>query len=356
MLLIIIEIIVGLAVLALMGGLIYYFLLRIEVHEQQKVVIERLGKYHRVLEPGWRIKWPLIERKKRFREEEGRMTDYIDLRERTADLAKQQVITKDKIELTVDSVVYYQISDAYKAVYAQKDVLGAIHQKIKTELRNVIGNIDLEQLIRGQQEINDQLQAKLQASANDWGLTLRSIELQSITPPESYKRVSEAELEVQKARLEVQQAELAKQAAIERAQGLKQASILEAEGEAEKINQIYSAIHAGNPNDELLKIKYLEALEKIAAGQATKIFMPFPANPTGDNFFQQAFGMAAGIDAYRAPAEPAPPPPPKSVQPAVKPPSQNQTTPIVQSSDPNKKIIRRVVVKRPTPPPDANKK
>jgi regulator of protease activity HflC (stomatin/prohibitin superfamily) len=219
--LLLIEIIVGLAVFALMGGLIYYFLLRIEVHEQQKVVIERLGKYHRVLEPGWRIKWPLIERKKRFKEEGDRMTDYIDLRERTADLAKQQVITKDKIELTVDSVVYYQISDAYKAVYAQKDVLGAIHQKIKTELRNVIGNIDLEQLIRGQQEINDQLQAKLQASANDWGLTLRSIELQSITPPESYKRVSEAELEVQKARLEVQQAELAKQAAIERAQGLK---------------------------------------------------------------------------------------------------------------------------------------
>jgi len=336
---------VGIILGLLAIGAIGYYLLKFDVREQQAMVIERIGKYNRTLSPGWHLKWPLIERKRKFKEEDGQMTDYIDLRERTADLAKQEVITKDKIQVTVDSIVYYQISDPFKAIYSQKDVLGAIHQKIKTELRNVIGDTDLDQLVKGQQQINEQLQAKLQESAKDWGLTLRSIELQSVIPPESYKKVSEAELELEKAKLE-------RQAAIERAEGRKQASILEAEGEAEKINQIYSAIHKGNPNEELLKIKYLEALEKIADGKATKVFMPFPANPTSDNFFQQAFGMAAGLDAYKSSSESDAP---ETKRPALPQPSQSQTTPVNQSEEfPRKRIIRRIV-RRPITPPDSTK-
>jgi regulator of protease activity HflC (stomatin/prohibitin superfamily) len=318
-------------VVAVIGGGVYFFM-KIEVREQQKVVIERLGKYCRVLDPGWNIKWPFIDRKRQFCEDDGRMIDYVDLRERTADLPEQLVITKDKIEVRVDSVAYYQISDAYKAIYSQKNVLNAINQKIKTELRNVIGDTELSQLVKDQESISQLLQSRLQESAKDWGITLRSVELQAVTPPESFKRVSEAEIEVKRAKLE-------REAAIERAEGRKQASILEAEGEAEKINKIYSAIHAGNPNDELLKIKYLEALEKIADGKATKVFMPFPTNPGGGDFFQQAFGMAAGLDAYKTPngeAEPKPGPGAAPGQAAA-------------GNTGERRLIKRVI-KKPVPP------
>jgi regulator of protease activity HflC (stomatin/prohibitin superfamily) len=237
------------------------------------------------------------------------------------------VITSDNVQLEVDSMAYYQITDPQKAVYGVNDVVLAVNQLIKTVLRDVIGDTMLQQLLSGREEINEKLRDQVVRASGDWGITIRSVELQSVTPPHTYvdamRRVSEAEL--------------AKKAAITQAEGEKQAKILEAEGEAEKISRIYGAIHNGNPNDELLKVKYLEALEKIADGKATKVFMPFPANPTGDNFFQQAFGMAAGLDAYHAP---------ESKNPSEK------TTPIVNSEEqkPRKKVIRRVV-KKPAPKP-----
>ncbi len=338
---------IGLLVLVIVGVIYVIIYLRknspfFTVKEQQAVVIERLGKFRRVVGPGIHWMTPLIEKRRKFVEENGQETDYIDQRERTADLPSQQVITKDKIELTVDSVAYYEVSDPKEAIYSQKNVIGAIHQKIKTELRNVIGDTTLEELIKGQQEINQKLQNRLEGPARDWGIRLRSVELQAVTPPESYSQVSEAELELEKAKLD-------RQAAIERAEGQKQASILQAEGSAEEIDRIKEAILKGgsrdNPNDAFLKIKYLEALQKIADGKATKVFMPFPANPTSDNFFQQAFGMAAGLDAYRAPSE--------SSTEEKKQQLQDQTTPIEQAEGtPRRRIIRRVV-KKPVPPSDS---
>lgn len=304
------------------------------VLEQQAVVIERLGKFHRVVGPGLNFMYPFgIDKRRKFMVGAD-VFDYVDQRERAVDLPSQSVITRDNVQLEVDSMAYYQITDPQKAVYGVDNVVLAVNQLIKTVLRDVIGDTMLQELLSGREEINDKLRDQVVRASGDWGITIRSVELQSVTPPESYVD----------AMRKVSEAELAKKAAITEAEGKKQASILEAEGEAEKISRIYGAIHAGNPNDELLKVKYLEALEKIADGKATKVFMPFPANPGGDNFFQQAFGMAAGIDAYSSKDD-------------EQQKDSEKTIPIkqVREPKPRKKVIRRVVKKPASKPPEAPK-
>jgi regulator of protease activity HflC (stomatin/prohibitin superfamily) len=324
---IVLAVIIIAVLIALIAGNPWY-----TVEEQQAAVVQRLGKFKKVDGPGLHWRWPMIESIRQF-SEGGEEFEFVDQRERSVDLPAQSVITKDNVQLDVDSMAYYQITDPQKAVYNVTDVVFAVNQLIKTVLRDVIGDTSLQQLLSGREEINEKLREQVARASGDWGITIRSVELQSVTPPPTYvdamRRVSEAEL--------------AKKAAITEAEGKKMASILEAEGEAEKINKIYSAIHEGNPNDELLKIKYLEALEKIADGKSTKVFMPFPANPSSGNFFQQAFGMAAGLDAYNAAPDAAAEKP--SSQASA---SQQQTTPITKSDEkPRKKIIRRVVKRKP---------
>lgn len=321
------------------------------VQEQQAVVIERLGKFKRVCGPGWHVIWPFLDKKRKFREG-GVEHEFIDQRERAVDLPKQDVITKDNVQVQVDSMAYYEISDPKKAVYGIDDVIVAVNQLIKTVLRNVIGETTLQEMLSGREAINRKLRDQVENASGDWGITIRSVELQAVTPPPSYVE----------AMRKVSEAELARKADVTKAEGKKQASILEAEGEAEKIDRIYKAIHNGKPTEELLKIKYLEALEKIADGKATKVFMPFPANPSSPNFsFQQAFEMAAGLDAYSSAASPAPAessPPPKAAL-------ESQTTPIPKEQQPvpgeppkpgtpPRKVIRRVV-KRPPGAPETPK-
>lgn len=305
------------------------------VQEQQAVVIEKWGKFNRVVGPGLHLMWPFqIERRRKFTEG-GEVFDAVDQRERSVDLPEQSVITKDNVQLEVDSMAYYQITDPQRAVYGVTDVVVAVNQLIKTILRDVIGDTTLQELLSGREEINEKLREQVARASGDWGITIRSVELQSVTPPQTYvdamRRVSEAEL--------------AKRAAITEAEGKKQASLLQAEGVAGEIERIKEAIEGrgskDNPNDAYLKIKYLEALEKIADGKSTKVFMPFPANPTSGNFFQQAFGMAAGMDAYKAPSD-------ATSETAASQSSQDQTTPINQREGaPRKKKIIRRVVKRP---------
>ncbi len=320
------------------------------VHEQQAVVIERLGKFKRVCGPGMHFIWPVMDRKRRF-QEGGKEHEVIDQRERAVDLPKQMVITKDNVQLQVDSMAYYEITDPKKAIYGVDDVIVAVNQLIKTILRNVIGDTSLQDMLSGREKINRRLRDQVENESGDWGITIRSVELQAVTPPDSYAD----------AMRKVSEAELAKKAEITTAEGKKQAAILEAEGEAEKINQIKQAIHDGKTNEELLKIKYLEALEKIADGKASKVFMPFPSNPANPNFgFQQAFGMAAGLDAYGSGSSPTSP---TSTNSRPSPPTKagNSTTPISAEEKPampgqpvkRKKIIRRVVKKSPKPSSDS---
>lgn len=313
------------------------------VEEQQAVVIQRLGKFSRVCGPGIHFMWPFIESRRKFKEG-GEERESIDQRERAVDLPKQDVITKDNVQVQVDSMAYYEISDPKKAVYGVDDVIVAVNQLIKTVLRNVIGDTTLQEMLSGREAINRRLRDQVENASGDWGITIRSVELQAVSPPDSYvdamRRVSEAEL--------------ARKAEVTKAEGKKQASILEAEGEAEKIDRVYKAIHNGRPTEELLKIKYLEALEKIANGQATKVFMPFPGNPSNPNVgFQHAFEMAAGFDAYSS--DPAGPKQESAA--AAKASSESQTTPIqkeektrqggepAKETTPRKKVIRRVVKK-----------
>lgn len=310
------------------------------VQEQQAVIIERLGKFNRVLGPGMHFTWPFIERRRKFRHGDLEL-DAVDQRERSVDLPAQIVITRDKVQLEVDSIAYYQIAEPERAVYGVDDVIGAVNHLIRTVLRDVIGETNLEDLLSGREKINERLKNQVANASGDWGISIRRVELQAVTPPDSYAD----------AMRKVSEAELAKRAAITEAEGKKEAAILEAEGEAAKIGRVYKAIHDGNPNEELLKIKYLEALEKIADGNATKVFMPFPTNPASSDFsFNQAIGMAAGFDAYSSETTPtnskgtnASPPRPES-----------QTTPIPEAQRPPEQVskakVRRVIRRVPKKP------
>lgn len=286
----------GIIVAAIFIGILIYLILHtpiFTVKEQQAVIIERFGKFNRVLGPGWNFMWPFIEEKRKFKETHGEV-DYVDQRERTVDLPSQTVITFDKVQLEVDSIAYYQISNPERAVYGIDNVIVAVNQLIRTVLRDVIGNTTLEQLLSGRENINKKLQNEVSNASGDWGIAIRRVELQAVTPPPSYAE----------AMRKVSEAELAKKAAITAAEGKKEAARLEAEGEAERISRVYKAIHDGRPTEDLLKIKYLEALAKIADGQATKVFMPFPmasvggGSGGGGDFFQQGLSLAAGMDAY----------------------------------------------------------
>lgn len=330
---------------AILVFLILYFITAnpvFTVQEQQAVIIERLGKFYKVYGPGMHVIFPPFDKRRKIMEG-GELHLFVDQRERSVDLPKQTVITRDNVQLEVDSVAYYEISDPRKAVYGVNDVIDAVNQLIKTVLRDVIGDTMLQELLSGRESINKRLREQVENASGDWGISIRSVELQAVTPPASYaeamRRVSEAEL--------------AKKAEITRAEGKKQASVLEAEGEAEKINRIYQAIHEGNPNDELLKVKYLEALEKIADGKATKVFMPFPANPTSGDFFQQAFGMAAGFDAYNSPVRGE-----RSWEPPrPRPSEESQTTPISseEKAEQPKVVKKKTIIRRvPKKPPDTS--
>jgi regulator of protease activity HflC (stomatin/prohibitin superfamily) len=165
------------------------------VQEQQAVVIERLGKFSKVCGPGIHFMWPFVEKKRKFREG-GVELDFVDQRERAVDLPKQMVITKDNVQLQVDSMAYYEITDPKKAVYGVDDVLVAVNQLIKTVLRNVIGDTTLQEMLSGREAINLRLRDQVENASGDWGITIRSVELQAVSPPESYtdamRKVSEA--------------------------------------------------------------------------------------------------------------------------------------------------------------------
>lgn len=275
------------AIVVLVGTLVYLVINTpiFTVQEQQVVIIERFGKFNRVSKSGFRFMWPFIEKKRKFKEASGEV-EYVDLRERSVDLPAQTVITRDKVQLEVDSIAYYQVSDPGQAIYGVDNVISAVNNLIRTVLRDVIGNTNLDQLLSGREKINDQLKNQVSQASGNWGITISRVELQAVTPPASYAE----------AMRKVSEAELKKTAAIMEAQGKKEAALLEAEGEAARISKVYKAIHEGKPTQELLQIKYLEALQKIADGKATKVFMPFPAG--GNDFLQQGIGMAAGMDAY----------------------------------------------------------
>jgi regulator of protease activity HflC (stomatin/prohibitin superfamily) len=248
-------------------------------------VVERLGRYHRTLTPGLSLVVPFIDR----------LRPLIDLREQVVSFPPQPVITEDNLVVNIDSVIYFQVTDAKAVSYEIANYIQGIEQLTVTTLRNVIGGMALEKTLTSRDEINSQLRGVLDEATGKWGIRVNRVELKAIDPPASIQDSMEKQMRADREkRAAILQAEGQKQAAILaaegeqqsavlRAQGQKQAAILQAEGEAQAIDTVFKAIHAGNPDPQLLAYQYVQALPQIAKGEANKVWI-VPAE------FQRALG------------------------------------------------------------------
>jgi regulator of protease activity HflC (stomatin/prohibitin superfamily) len=282
-------------------------------------VVERLGRYHKTLTPGLNLLVPYIDH----------LRPLIDLREQVVSFPPQPVITEDNLVVSIDTVIYFQVTDARAATYEIANYLAAVEQLTTTTLRNVVGGMNLEEVLTSRDNINSQLRIVLDEATGKWGIRVGRVELKSIDPPASIQDSMEQQMRAERNRRaailnaegtkqsEILNAEGFKQAAILKAEGDKQAAVLRAEGEAKAIDTVFSAIHAGKPDDLLLAYQYLQTLPLIANGQANKVWM-IPAELTKAlEGFSAAFGAKVpGAGAGGAPgaaagahAAPAPTPP-----------------------------------------------
>ena len=256
------------------------------VQQYEKGLVETLGKYSRTVGAGVTVVIPIFQSLKK-----------IDMREQVMDVAPQNVITKDNVTVTVDAIIYFQITDPVRVVYNVANFAMAALKLAQTNLRNVIGDMELDSTLTSREKINNQLRAVMDEATDKWGVKITRVEIQKIDPPrditESMSKQMKAEREKRANILEAEgfrqsailKAEGEKQAVILESEAKKQKSILEAEGQAEaikrvadaqkyEIDTVYTAIHQGNPTNDLLAIKYMETLGKVADGKASKIFLP----------------------------------------------------------------------------------
>jgi regulator of protease activity HflC (stomatin/prohibitin superfamily) len=269
------------------------------VPQARAAVVERLGRYSRTLSPGLTLVVPFIDR----------IRSTIDLREQVVSFPPQPVITEDNLVVSIDSVIYFQVTDAKAATYEIANYIQAIEQLTVTTLRNVIGGMALEKTLTSRDEINGQLRGVLDEATGKWGIRVNRVELKAIDPPASIQdsmekqmradrdkraAILQAEGERQSAIL---QAEGQKQSAILQAEGEKQAAVLRAEGQSKAIETVFAAIHEGKPDAELLAYQYLQTLPQIAQGEANKVWI-IPSE------LQQVVGKVAGTIKELAPSPP----------------------------------------------------
>ena len=253
------------------------------VPQSRAYVLERLGVFSTVWNEGLKFKMPFIER----------VVKNVSLKEQVVDFAPQPVITKDNVTMQIDSVVYFQITDPKLYTYGIENPMSAIENYTATTLRNIIGDLELDQTLTSRDHINTKMRALLDEATDPWGIKVNRVELKNIMPPrdiqESMEKQMRAERERREAILQAQGqkesqilvAEGEKQSAILRADAAKQAAILEAEGQAAAILKVQQALadsikllNEANPNDQVVKIKALEAFQAAADGKATKIIIP----------------------------------------------------------------------------------
>src|SRR5207302_8389917 len=251
-------------------------------------VIERLGRYHRTLNPGLAIVVPFMDR----------LRPLIDLREQVVSFPPQPVITEDNLVVNIDSVIYFQVTDARAATYEIANYIQAIEQLTVTTLRNVIGGLALERTLTSRDEINNQLRGVLDEATGRWGIRVGRVELKAIDPPSSIKDTMEKQMRADREKRaailtaegvkqsQILTAEGEKQAAILKAEGQRQAQILQSEGQAKAIGTVFEAIHRGDADPKLLAYQYLQVLPQIAQGESNKIWI-IPSE------FQQALGQLA---------------------------------------------------------------
>lgn len=297
-LLIVLAVIVVLAIVFLKKTIII-------IPQSETRIIERLGKYYATLQPGINLIIPFIDRAKEMvAVHRGRYvyTSTIDLREQVYDFDRQNVITKDNIQMQINALLYFQIMDPFKAVYEINNLPNAIEKLTQTTLRNIIGEMELDQTLTSRDTINTKLRSVLDDATNKWGIKVNRVELQDITPPESVLQAMEKQMQAERnKRATILTSEGEKQAAIlqsegektstiNRAEALKQQAILAAEGEAQArirkaeaeaiaIEKITQAVgKSTNPANYLLAQKYIKTLEEIAQGDKTKtVYLPYEA-------------------------------------------------------------------------------
>ena len=238
-------------------------------------VVERLGRYSRTLAPGLTIVIPFIDQVKPL----------IDLREQVVAFPPQPVITQDNVSIGVDTVLYFTITDPKNATYEIANPLQAIEQLTVTTLRNVIGGLTLEETLTSRDNINTQLRVVLDEATGKWGIRINRVEIKSVDPPASIQEAMEKQMRAERDRRasiltaegvkqsSILTAEGEKQSAVLKAEGAKTSAILRAQGEAEAIDTVFSAIHAGEPDEGLLAYQYLQMLPQLAKGEANKIFI-----------------------------------------------------------------------------------
>lgn len=245
----------------------------------QKGLIERLGKYQRTADAGLTLIIPFMERLIK-----------IDMREQVVDVPPQSVITKDNVVVEVDAVVYYEVTDPVKVTYNVANFYAAATKLAQTNLRNLVGDLALDESLTSREVINTKLRQILDDATDKWGTKVTRVELQRIEPPVDVTDAMHRQMKAERdRRAMILEAEGQKRSAILKAEGEAEAikkvadankyeKLTVAKGEAEAVERVYQAIHNGRPTNDLIAIKYLEALQKIAEGKATKIFLPFEAS------------------------------------------------------------------------------
>lgn len=253
------------------------------VSQQQCLVIERLGKYHSTWDAGIHVKVPFLDK----------IVSHISLKEQVLDFPPQNVITKDNVTMTIDSVVYIKVVDPKKYTYGVNNPILALQNLTATTLRSIIGEMELDATLSSRQEINAQMQTVLDEATDEWGLKVTRVEIKSITPPKEIEEVMTKQMRAERDRREtILQAQAHKESVVAMAEGDRQAKVLAAEaerdaqialaeGRAKSIELVYNAEAKGiqqlagaGIDENVLKLKSIEAMKDVADGQATKIFIP----------------------------------------------------------------------------------
>ena len=277
------------------------------VQQSRAYVIERLGAFERVDGVGIKVKWPFIER----------IARRVSLKEQVLDYPPQPVITKDNVTMQIDTVVYFQITDPKLYCYGVEQPMAAMETLTATTLRNIIGDLELDQTLTSRDVVNTKMRAILDVATDPWGIKVNRVELKNILPPADIQNSMEKQMKAERDRRQailqaegqrksailiaegekeaaILRASAEKEAAILKAEAEKQSAILKAAGEAEAIREVQQALadslkmlNEAAPNDSVLKLKAIEAMQKVADGQATKIIIP--------SEMQGLVGLANGI-------------------------------------------------------------
>lgn len=260
------------------------------VKQSEVYIIERLGKFYKVADAGLTVIIPFFDH----------VRSVVSLKQQTMDVPPQGVITKDNVTITIDTVVFYQITDPAKAVYEIQSLKKGIEYLAITTIRDIIGKMDLDETFSSREGINTQLRVILDEATDRWGCKIDRVEIKDITPPADIRDAMEKEMNAERnKRALILESEAQRQSAITIAEGKKQAAILEAEADkearirratgeaqairevadakAKEIQMVYDAMKKANPNETLVQLKSLEALEEVAKGEANKVFIPFEA-------------------------------------------------------------------------------